>query len=717
MFAPAISPSDPRLMMVNCDMSAAYLSRDGGESWTMIHCAQLRANTRCRPAFHPTDPRVIYAASGWSGLRVSRDGGKHWEPIGRLPGAPRGEIAIDPGNPSFMLVGAGERICRSVDGGITWTRCEGPLGAAIAFHIDRTSPPDRRVCFAGTARGIWRSDDGGTTWSGKTAGLPETELIAFAGGSNTKHNSVNLYCAVPGRSDGGRYAGGIYRSTDRGESWTSAMGTGLNTETKAFDRWAHGPVAQYRHLLTTNARPGTVYAFNSNTGIPPPHHATVYRSDDAGATWRATFHPDPRWKPFNVERDYIVASARQFFQDIPGGVAVCAEDPNHVIAVGSMGFYRTADGGKTWQCGHTRPARGSDPASRKPPPRWRCNGLVVTSTWHHYVDPFQPARHYIAYTDIGFARSLDRGKTWLWWAVETRAPWSNTCYELAFDPKIPGKIWGAFSNVHDIPNANIIEERHRSRGPGGVCLSVDFGETWKPSNGGMPVAPVTSVVVDPKSPPGNRILYAGLFGPGLFKSTDDGRTWKAANAGLGTDANRRVCRVHLHPDGTLFALVTARREGGRFAPSGVGLYRSRDGAASWERINISQPLHWPKDFTVDPRDPRIICVGAADAREKKEGGLYRTTDGGSTWKRLARKGPEHFGAYLHPGRRGWIYMTLCEGAPEAGLYLSRDDGATWTPLTGLPFANAQRVSVDPADPDTIYVTTFGGSVWKGPAAE
>ncbi len=35
----------------------------------------------------------------------------------------------------------------------------------------------------------------------------------------------------------------------------------------------------------------------------------------------------------------------------------------------------------------------------------------------------------------------------------------------------------------------------------------------------------------------------------------------------------------------------------------------------------------------------------------------------------------------------------------------------------LPFANAQRVRFDPADPSVIYVTTFGGSVWRGPAAE
>ena len=62
-------------------------------------------------------------------------------------------------------------------------------------------------------------------------------------------------------------------------------------------------------------------------------------------------------------------------------------------------------------------------------------------------------------------------------------------------------------------------------------------------------------------------------------------------------------------------------------------------------------------------------------------------------------------------------MTLTEGAPGAGLWLSKDDGTTWRAMNGLPFSNAMQVIVDPSDPDTIYVTTFGGSVWRGPAAE
>jgi photosystem II stability/assembly factor-like uncharacterized protein len=714
MFSPAISPADPKRMMVNCDMSAAYVTDDGGLHWRMIHHAELRSNTQCRPAFHPTDPRTVYAANGWSGMSVSHDGGVHWQRLGDLPGDLEGEIAIDPGNASRMLAGAGTHVFRSSDAGRHWTPCGGPEGEPLAFHFDQTSPTARRICFAGTRQGVWRSDDGGATWAKKTAGLPSGDLLAFAGGSNAKNGRAILYCSVTSRAENGQYRGGIYRSMDRGESWQSAMGAGLNKETKAFDEWAMGPIAQYRHLVTTNAEPRTVVAFNSSTGVPPPHDATLYRSDDAGRSWRSTFQADPRYPGLNVERDYTVYADGQFYGDVPS-VAIDANDPNRLLMVDGGRCYLTTDGAKTWVASHTRRAPGTGTAGVRP--RWLCTGLVVTTTWNYYADPFEPDRHYICYTDIGFARSMDRGRTWQWWAREGRAPWNNTCYELAFDPATSGKVWGAFSDTHDIPNNNIISGHHRATYPGGVCVSTDHGATWKRSNEGLPAAPVVSVAVDPRSAVGKRTLYAGLFGPGVYKSTDDGLTWTAKNDGLGADGNRRVCRVSIHPDGTVFALVTALRRDNRFVPDGVGLYRSADGGEHWECVNRSHPLLWPKDFTVDPRDSRVLYLTGCDANGQEEGGLYRSRDGGATWQRLGRKGPEHFGAFLHPKRPGWIYMTLTEGAPGAGLWLSRDDGATWEPMAGLPFSNAQRVAFLPSDPDHIYVTTFGGSVWRGPVAE
>ncbi|MHB8903378.1 MAG: WD40/YVTN/BNR-like repeat-containing protein [Thermoguttaceae bacterium] len=375
----------------------------------------------------------------------------------------------------------------------------------------------------------------------------------------------------------------------------------------------------------------------------------------------------------------------------------------------------THDGGRSWFNGHTYPAPGAVPG---PGSAWICNGLVVTTTWNYYIDPFESNRHYIAYTDIGMARSLDAGNSWIWWDKTTWAPWRNTCYEMAFDPQTPGKIWGAFSDVHDIPNDNIISERHGHERPGGVCISRDFTASWKHEATGIPAKAVTSVVIDPRSAKDARTLYAGVFDAGVFKSTDDGKTWTLKKEGLGDPMNMRVSRVALHPDGTLFAMICAKRPaaGKPLMSEGVGLYRSTDGAETWQKVGASQLFLYPKDFSVHPGDSRKILVGTCDARgDDDSGGLWSTDDGGRSWRRIGRQGRQTFGGYFDPHHDGWIYMTLTEGAPGAGLWLSRDRGHTWTAFDALPFSNIQRVVFDPANDRRIYLTTFGGSVWRGPA--
>jgi photosystem II stability/assembly factor-like uncharacterized protein len=713
MFSPAIAPADPNLMMLNCDMSAAYISEDGGHNWRMINHAQLRSDTRCRPGFHPSDTNIIYASSGGR-LRISRDCGRTFSPIGNVRESLYGEIAINPSDPKVMLVGTRDGKCGlSRDDGNTWTLCSGPEGQLIRFHFDNTN--QGHVMFAATNKGVWRSDDDGRTWAENTNGLPWKQIQGFAAGSNAAKNIIMLYCTISSKDEGGTFEGGVYSSSDRGQSWQPAMGRGINTETKKADRWAYGPIAQYRQILTTDKNPLTVYVLNTSTGFSPPHHETVYRSDDGGRNWRATFFQDPRFTQYNVAPNYVTASAGQSYKggDTPFGAAICNSDPDRLILVWSQS-YITHDGGDTWFNGDIYPAPGQE---LKPGCEWLCTGLVVTTTWNYYIDPFEANRHYIAYTDIGFARSINAGKTWIWWDKNTWTPWRNTCYEIAFDPDIPGKMWGAFSNVHDIPNDNIISERHGHNRPGGVCISRDFGASWKSEASDIPTKPVTSIVIDPASPKGSRTLYAGVFMEGVYKSTDDSKTWTIKKQGLGHPKNMRVSRVIHHKDGTLFAMICAKRpaRGQPLMSEGVGLYRSRDGAETWEKVNASRLFLYPKDFSVHPDNSNIILLGACDANwQDKSGGLYRTEDGGKTWRRIGRQGRQTFGGYFHPKHKGWMYMTLTEGAPSAGLWLTRDDGETWEAFENLPFSNIQRVTFDPSDEASIYVTTFGGSVWHGP---
>jgi photosystem II stability/assembly factor-like uncharacterized protein len=725
MFTPAISPADPNLMLLNCDMGATYLSEDGGHNWRMLNHTQLRSDTRCRPAFHPTNPDTIYASSNGR-LRVSHDRGRTFTPLAHLNEPLYGEIAINPADPNVLLVGTWDgRYWLSHDAGVSFTPCSGPQGKVLGFHFGGAAQP--KTVFAATEKGIWRSDDAGQTWVQKTHGLPWLEIQGFAGGTSAKE--ALLYCTVKSKAENGGFKGGVFRSRDGGENWESAMGQGLNTETTQADQWAYGPILQYEQVLTTDTKPLTVYVMNTSTGFRPPHSDTVYRSNDGGATWRATYFQDPRFKEYNVAPDYVTASCGQSFKggETPFGAAICNADPERVLLVRNE-CHVTHNGGQSWFCGSTYPAPGQKPG---PGSAWACNGLVVTTTWHYYIDPFEPNRHYICYTDIGWARSLDAGKSWIWWNQKSWAPWRNTCYEVAFDPGIPGKLWGAFSEVHDIPNDNIISERHGHSRPGGVCKSLDFGASWKPireqsapvatadTKGSLPLKPVTSIVLEPKSPRGSRTLYAGVFEAGVFKSVDDGQTWVCRTNGLGSPLNMRVSKVVLHRDGTLSAMICAKRSGGGkpLLREGVGLYRSRDGGEHWEKVNATQEFLYPKDFIVHPTDSQRLLVGTCDSGgPDRSGGLYSTRDGGRTWERIGREGAQTFGGYFHPQHPDWIYMTLTEGAPGDGLWLSQDNGRTWRGFDALPFSNIQRIEFDPADGETLYATTFGGSVWRGPAA-
>ncbi len=513
MYTPAISPVDPNLILLGCDMSGAYRTTDGGQNWEMIHYQQLNGSTTVRPAWHPADPNIAYAADGWRGpLKMTRDKGKTWASV---PGAPIGvsAIGVDPGNPDLFLVGSRRGLGRSSDGGKTWANVGPVHGRLLGFHFDRSSAADRRVCFAATDQAVFRSDDGGATWH-ETASQPGAgSVLSFAGASSEAGKICVLYCSVTGRAQSENATGGIYRSDDRGATWVKAMGKGIDP--------ASGRDARYEFLLASDASPSRVYATRG-------HDGQVFRSDDRGALWRPILFTAMRAPGFNVGPSYLI-DEKGSSRDNISGAGINPADPDHVVITDWMSCYITRDGGKTWACANTRSAEAA--GQRGKGMRWINNGLVVTTVWHYYIDPFEPARHYIAYTDIGFARSTDAGKTWYW---QNGRPLRNTTYELAFDPETPGTIWGAFSDLHDIPNNNVISGRHYfARAGGGVGVSTDFGVTWKDSSHGLPGKPITSVVVDPKSPKGSRTLYASAFEAGVFKSTDGGQSWAKASQGLG----------------------------------------------------------------------------------------------------------------------------------------------------------------------------------------
>ena len=489
MFFPVLSPADPRCAMVQCDMSNVFLTHDGGMNWQMVPTNQVHSNTHCAAAFDPTNPQIIIAAGGESTLKISRDGGGSWSDLAHLDGYLMGAIVIDAHDSNRMMVGINHGLRVSADQGKTWQPCGGVEGMMIGGYFAHVG--ETRVLFVATnstgptlaggqpgpprpdapsGGGVWRSSDDGKTFTDISEGLPSKSLRGFTG--STKDGRVTLYCTIESKAANGEYVGGIYRWQSDEKTWKCANGSGLNLETKAFDQWTRSPVAQYWDVVTSDSDPSVIWATGGGTGVPPPHNNSIWRSDDGGKTWREVFFGDPRFPGCNVEKDYVVIEDGQFYGRVPR-ISLDAHNPNHVLAINSDQVYITNDGGKSWQLGHTHPVGTAQKGCA-----WQCNGLVLTTAWHYEIDPNDAARRYICYTDIGFARSQDSGRTWSWWSREGRAAWYNTCYEIAFDPGVPGHIWGAFSVIHDIPNANIIFGGHQSNGGGGICVSSDYAATW-----------------------------------------------------------------------------------------------------------------------------------------------------------------------------------------------------------------------------------------------
>ena len=161
--------------------------------------------------------------------------------------------------------------------------------------------------------------------------------------------------------------------------------------------------------------------------------------------------------------------------------------------------------------------------------------------------------------------------------------------------------------------------------------------------------------------------------------------------------------------------------GSPLLPRGVpgALYRSRDGAEHWELVNTSQPMPWIWGIQVEPGNPDVLYVSCFDVPppgfaamgtrnpwpRTEGGGLFKSTDAGKTWA-LALDVPQIWDVSFDPRDVKVVYAC----SMGRGVYRSRDAGANWEHLDGPPFVHTHKVTFDPADPDTIYVTTYDYAV-------
>jgi photosystem II stability/assembly factor-like uncharacterized protein len=257
---------------------------------------------------------------------------------------------------------------------------------------------------------------------------------------------------------------------------------------------------------------------------------------------------------------------------------------------------------------------------------------------------------------------------------------------------------------------------------GGVWKTTDGGETWKNVSDGFFGGSIGAVAVSQWDP---NVVYVGggektvrgnvSHGDGMYKSTDAGKTWTH----IGLKDSRHIPRIRVHPRNP--DLVYAAVLGHLFGPSNErGVYRTKDGGRSWERVLFANDNAGAIDLILDPTNPRILYASTWRVRRTpyslESGGegsaLWKSTDGGDTWKNISRneglpKGSLGIiGVSVSPSNPQNVYAII--EAEDGGVYRSRDGGETWAKTNDSRDLRQRawyytRIYADPKDEDTVYV--------------
>ena len=246
---------------------------------------------------------------------------------------------------------------------------------------------------------------------------------------------------------------------------------------------------------------------------------------------------------------------------------------------------------------------------------------------------------------------------------------------------------------------------------GGVAVSLDSGLNWKKCNAGIPVNSVcTNILIDRSSPVDSRTIYVSVFDKGIYKSSDGGVHWGLANTGLGN--NLFAWELRQNSNGRLFALFARGLRNG-VTIDGI-IYFSDDKAETWKQVNLPEGVNGPHDLLTDPVNPDtmyISCWPRTLNGKDLAGGMLKTVDGGITWKQVFDERIRVNSAGMDPAVPSVIFINTFQNA----AYRSEDSGKTWKRIEGYRFKWGQRAVPDINNPGMIFLSTYGGSVFYGPA--
>jgi photosystem II stability/assembly factor-like uncharacterized protein len=274
---------------------------------------------------------------------------------------------------------------------------------------------------------------------------------------------------------------------------------------------------------------------------------------------------------------------------------------------------------------------------------------------------------------------------------------------------------------------------------GGLWKSTDGGTTWRPvTDGQIATSSVGAVDVAPSNPD---VVYIGMGeaclrgniaqGDGIYRTTDGGKTW--THAGLAE--TQTIAKIRVHPTNADLVLVAALGH-----PAGPnperGVFRSKDGGKSWEKILFRDDKTGAVDLALDPKNPQVVYAALWEASRVSHmmssggpgSGLFKSTDGGDHWTEITRNPgmPKQtigkIGVSVSGADSNRVYAQI--EADDGGTFVSNDAGATWTKVSEDRNLRQRafyytHIFADPKEKDTVYQqnvefwkSTDGGKTWK-----
>ena len=690
----------------------------------------------------PGRPDEFYFGHVNGGVWKTIDAGRTWFPVFDDPPQPVasiGALAVAPSAPDVMYVGTGESTLRdsagfgngvykSTDAGRTWTH----LGLSETQHIGKIAvdPRNPEVVFvaaighlyaANPDRGVFRSKDGGRTWQkvlykDDNVGAvevvidPTNSRVIYAGLWNTRRPPWFTYAPTNGPG------GGIHKSTDGGSTW-HPLTSGLPAAGIGRTGIAVAPSNPRRVYAVVDClvpdpnAPAPPPAQPGRPAPQPPGEGGVFRSDDAGETWR------------RVNADQALWGRGWYFEKI----AVDPKDPD-IVYVPNVAVNRSRDGGATWDVIRgspggddyhqiwispdnpdllivasdqgtiiTRNARTADPRDMT----WSSwLNQPTAQVYHASVDYRFPYWVVGAQQDSGAVAVRSRGK----FAQVSQRDWEpiGAAGESGYatgDPLHPGVIYGGEGSRWDLETNLSVPNTAAPKG-----TETDRGDWTQP------------LVLSPADP--HALYYASQF---LFKTTDGARTWTQ----ISRDLTRPDPGIPSNLDRA--AAAATDRNGKRgviyaVAPSPLrapliwigtddGLIQvTTDDGTTWRDVTPPAMTAWSRVTGIEASHfDAGTAYASVDRHQLQDFApyIYRTRDQGRTWQPITAGLPE--GVYVHVVKEDLLRRGLLFAGTERGAFVSFDDGDHWQPLQhNLPVTSVRDFVVYGND---LILATHGRGFW------